>query len=136
MAVNASVVTTTWNFKMISDFHFQYYSPVHLKPRIYEATVVLLSLKWSHVCMFVYLEFINPPKNFSLIWRRHRCRWRAANYDLCSALMAIEQWGFFNVPHPLRHRPTVYNGHLWEPVPLTPNAERLAMELSLPVFTT
>ena len=23
------------------------------------------------------------------------------------ALMAIEQWGFFNVPHPLRHGPTV-----------------------------
>ena len=38
--------------------------------------------------------------------------------------------------HPLRHRPTVYNGHLRGPVTLTPNAERLAVELSVPVFTT
>ena len=71
---------------------------------------------------------------FSLIWRRHRNRWRAANFDLCSALMAIEKWEFFNVQHPLRHGPTVYNGHLWGPVTLTPVAERLAVELSLPVF--
>ena len=49
---------------------------------------------------------------FSLIWRRHHCRWRAANFDLCSALMAIEQWGFLNVPYPLLHRPTVYYGNL------------------------
>ena len=38
--------------------------------------------------------------------------------------------------HCLRHGPTVYNGHLRGPVTLTPNAKRLAMELSLPVFTT
>ena len=25
-------------------------------------------------------------------------------FDLCSALMAIEQWGFFTVPFPLKHR--------------------------------
>ena len=40
------------------------------------------------------------------------------------------------MPHPLRHGPTVYNGHLRGPVTLTPVAERLAVELSLPVFTT
>ena len=33
--------------------------------------------------------------------------------------MVIEQWGFFNVPHPLRHGPTVYNGHLRWPMTLT-----------------
>ena len=37
-------------------------------------------------------------------------------FDLCSALMSIEQWGFFNVPHPLRYRLTVYNGLLRGPV--------------------
>ena len=26
------------------------------------------------------------------------CRWRASNFGLYLALMAIEQWGFFNVP--------------------------------------
>ena len=39
--------------------------------------------------------------------------------------------GFFNVPHLLRH---VYDGLLRGPVPLTPVAERLAVELTLPVL--
>ena len=50
--------------------------------------------------------------------------------------MAIERWGFFSVPHPLWHWASVYNGHLREPVTLTLIAEHLAVELSLPVFTT
>ena len=60
----------------------------------------------------------------------------AANFDLCSALMAIEQCGFFNMPHLLRHGVSIYNSHLREPVTLTSIAERLAVELSLPVVTT
>ena len=40
------------------------------------------------------------------------------------------------MPYVLLHWPTVYNGHLREPVTLTPVAERLAVELSLPAFTT
>ena len=93
---------------------------------------------WNHCCSWVgwlvgCMEFIVLLENFSLIWRRHHCRWRAAHFDLCSALLVIEQWGFFYMPHPLRHGPTVYNGHLRGPVTLTPNAERLAVELSLPV---
>ena len=54
--------------------------------------------------LFVCLGFIVPLENFSLTWRRHHCRWRAANFDLCSAPMPIEQWGFFSVPHLLCHR--------------------------------
>ena len=50
--------------------------------------------------------------------------------------MAIEQWEFFNVPHLLGHEASVYNGHLRGPVTLTSIAERLAVELSLPVMTT
>ena len=42
--------------------------------------------------------------------------------------IVIEQWGIFNVPHLLWYGPTLYNGHL--------RAERLAVELSLPVLTT
>ena len=38
-----------------------------------------------------------------LIWRRHHNRWRTANFDQCSAIMAIEQWGFFGVPQLLWH---------------------------------
>ena len=33
------------------------------------------------------------------------------------------------------HVASVYRGHLWGPMTLTPVAERLAVELSLPVFT-
>ena len=47
-----------------------------------------------------------------------------------------EQWGFFSVPHLLWHGASVFNGHLRGPVTLTPIAERSAVELSLPVFTT
>ena len=72
----------------------------------------------------------------SLIWRRHHDRWSAANFDLCSALIAIERWGFFSIPHLLWHGASVYNGHLRGPVTLTPFAELLAVELPLPVFTT
>ena len=38
--------------------------------------------------------------------------------------------------HLLQHGPTVYNGHLRGTVSLTPNAERLALGLLLPVSTT
>ena len=50
------------------------------------------------------------------------------NFGLCSALMAIEQWGFLNLPQLLWHGPTLYN------VTLTPVVERLAVKLSLPVL--
>ena len=54
--------------------------------------------------MFVCLGFIVPLENVLLIRRRHYYRWRAANFDLCSALVAIEQWGFFTaLPYLLWH---------------------------------
>ena len=83
-----------------------------------------------------FVCFLVPLENISLIWRRHHCRWWAGDFDQCSALMAIEQWGFFSVPHLLWQGTSVYNGHLRGPVTLSPFAERLAVELLLPVFTT
>ena len=50
----------------------------------------------------------------------HHYLWRATDFDLYSALMAIEKWRSFNVPHLLWHGPTLYNSHLWGPVTLTP----------------
>ena len=52
-------------------------------------------------------------------------------FYLSSALMAIDQWGFFHVPHLLWHGPTLMIVISEDPV-----AERLAVELSLPVYTT
>ena len=78
-----------------------------------------------------------PLDNFSLIWKRHHYQWRASNFDLCSALMAIEPTVFFSLPHLLRHWISVYNGHLRGPMTLTPVAERLAVvELLLPILKT
>ena len=89
-----------------------------------------------HKCCidFLCVGLFVPLENFSLI--RHHWRRRAANLDLCSALMAFEQWGFFSVPHLLWHGASVYNGHLRGLVTLTPITERLAVKLSLPVLTT
>ena len=61
---------------------------------------------------------------------------KGCKFELCSALMAIEQWKLLSVAHLLWHGISVYNGHLRGPVTLTPIAEHLAVELSLPVFTT
>ena len=46
---------------------------------------------------FVCLGFFVPLENFHSYGdvRYHYC-WRVASFDLCSALMAIEQWGFFS----------------------------------------
>ena len=72
------------------------------------------------ICLFVCL-FIVPLENFSLIWIRYHYLWKAANFYICSALMTIEQWGFFSVSHLLWHGRYVYhnNGHImvisWDP---------------------
>ena len=68
-------------------------------------------------------------------WRRHHYRWRASKFDLCSALMDIEHWGFLNIPHLLWHKSSVYNASIRGLVTLTPVGERLAVELSQSVFT-
>ena len=48
--------------------------------------------------------------------------------------MAIEQWGFFRVPHLLWHGSSVYNDYLRWSVTLSPIAERLVVVLSLPTL--
>ena len=82
--------------------------------------------------LFVCLGFIIPLENFTLIWRRHHSRWKAANFWSILCTHDIEQWGFFCVPHLVWHGASVYKGHIRGPVTLTPIAERLAMMMSLP----
>jgi hypothetical protein len=52
-----------------------------------------------------YLEFCVPLKNFSLIWRRHQCRWRAAKFR--SMLGAQGVWAGRDL---YRATPTVTRG--------------------------
>ena len=74
--------------------------------------------------LFVWGVFV-PLENCSLIWKRHHYRWRAANFDIWSALMVIQLKGFFNMPHILWHSPRTHD---------TLVAKRWAVELSLPAF--
>ena len=55
-------------------------------------------LQSSLVCLFLFVWGLSSHSKFFnlVIWRRHHYRWRAAHFDLCAALMAIEQWGFTN----------------------------------------
>ena len=94
-----------------------------------------LNFKAGFDCLVVCLGLLVPLEKFFHLFGDFY-RERATNFDLYSALMAIEQWEFFNVPHLLWHGQTLYKVHLQRPVILTPIAERLAEELSLPVLTT
>ena len=107
------------------------------------------SLQERKVLQLHKLEYLLPKKvtkqfwkscecflRILLIWRCHHDLWRAANFELCSALMAIKLWGFLSVPHLQWHGASVYNGYLGGPATLTPIVERLAVELSIPVFMT
>ena len=73
--------------------------------------------------LFFVLFGVLQLENFLLIKRRHHYRWMGSNFDLQSALAAIEQWGFFSVPHLLGHGASVYNGHIRGLVTLTPVSE-------------
>ena len=97
------------------------------------------------IFFFVCLECFFPLKNFHS-FKDVTIAGEGLHILTGSALMAIEQWGFFSVPHLLWHGPSIvsrllwygpsiYNGYLRGPMSLTPVAERLAVELSLSVLT-
>ena len=113
---------------------FQCYTSLHcdeygyLRTWYIYNTVQSLYMDQSRV-VDILLQLENGQQIFiPLIWWRHHYRWRASNFDLYSALMALE--------HLLWHGLTLYNGDLdlRRPVTLTPVAEHLAVKLSLPVF--
>ena len=54
---------------------------------------------------------------------------------LTSYSWPLSSEGSFSVPHLLWHGASVYNGQFWWPVTFTPKANRLAVEISLPVLT-
>ena len=60
---------------------------------LYRTYVVIL----FYVCFcFCFLSHSRIFHSFGDI--NNHYRWKAANFDLCSALMAIAQWGLFSVP--------------------------------------
>ena len=88
---------------------------------------------YTFISLKVHLAYLNNfLYEFFFMWGFHsfgdHSPWRATNFDLYSALIAIRQRGFFYVPHLPWHGPTLYNGHLRGPVTLTPVTERLAVQ--------
>ena len=78
--------------------------------------LILNCVRFFLFVLIVCFEVFIPLENFSLIWRRHHDRWRAAYFDRCSALLAVVHWRFFGLPHLLWHRASLYAGHLQGPV--------------------
>ena len=89
-------------------------------------TSSLFTLFDPYVPCYLFVVF-HPTREFFIHWGLHHYRWRAAKFDLCLALIANEQWGFFSVLLLLGHGASVCNGHLRGPVTLKPIAERLAV---------
>ena len=92
----------------------------------------------TNVSCFVCLRFYVPLENVEFKWRRDHYQWSVANFELCTALIAIEQWSltkFFSWPNVLWHRASVYNNYLREPVKLTLVVQRVAACHNLSVAT-
>ena len=81
--------------------------------------------------LFVFVWVFRSTREFYTHMETSLLPVKGCKFDLRSALMAIEQWGFLSVPHLLINGASVYNSHLRGPVTLTPIAEFLAVELSL-----
>ena len=92
-------------------------------------------LQLTRFCTVFVLHTGDKSQSWHTYLSRQNRAWHSQSHCQ-TALMAIEQWWFLSVPHLQWHEASVYNGHLWGPVTLTPDAERLAAELSLPDFTT
>ena len=73
-----------------------------------------VKLAYTQKSLVGCMEFNVPLENFSL--ETSPLPVKGCKFWPMLAFMAIEQWGFFNVPHPLRQGPTVYKGHLQGPV--------------------
>ena len=82
--------------------------------------------------------FLVTPENFSIIRRRHVTIIDEGlqYFYLCSALMTIEKRGFVSVSDLLSHGTSFEFGNLRGPVIVTYVAQCLAVDLSVPVFTT
>ena len=71
---------------------------------------LMINLAVGVICLFVYLFGVFLPT-----WAFHSygdvtiVGDGLQSFDLCSALMSFEQWGFFSVPHLLWHGASVYN---------------------------
>ena len=88
-------------------------------------------LDQSYVCLFVRL-FVEGLSSYSRIFHSYG----DASITGEGLQMLTYSRHFFSVPHLLLHEASVSNGHLRGPLTLTPIAERLTVELKIPILTT
>ena len=86
--------------------------------------IIVTMVIFADVFENVYLKFFVPLENFSLIWRRHHCRWmRGLQILTCVRHLwpLSSAAGFFSVPYLPWHGASIYDDYLRVPITLTPN---------------
>ena len=66
---------------------------------------ILYPLLFIWICLFVYLFFGGLTSDSRIFHSFLPVKY--ANFELCSALMTIAQWGFFSLPHLLWHETSI-----------------------------
>ena len=77
----------------------------------------------KHICL---LELFRPTREFLTHMETLSLPVKGCKFWLMLGIYSYWAARFLSVPHRLRHRTFVYNGHLRGPVTLTPIAERFA----------
>ena len=116
-----------------SSFYKQKHELINYKCDINVFSCITNNIPKALKCVCLLWYFVPPLSRIVLLIGIHNhCRWRAAKLDLCSALKAIEQWGFLSVPHILGYGASVFMN-----ISENPRQSNLSsVELSQPVLTT
>jgi hypothetical protein len=80
-----------------------------MRRRIFSSISVCPPKKYRELKICSYLLYYVSVKNFSLVWRRHHCSWRAAEFTPMFSAQGL--WAgrmFFTVPHLLWHGALVF----------------------------
>jgi hypothetical protein len=87
---------------------FHLYGDVTITDEGLQNSGLCSALRAFYLRNFCHMIFtvLHPAQNFSFIWRRHHCRWRAAKFR--PMLGAFEQGGIFIVQHLLWHGASVF----------------------------
>ena len=132
-----------WKFNFLDCYHIM---PFYISMTQSEESNLLpvLVSKYAHlllaqcpsynaVCLY---GVFHPTREYLIHMETSPLPVKDYKIDICSAPIVIEQWGFFRVLRLLWHGSSLNNGHLRGTVTLAPIDDRLAVELSLPVFKT